>query len=174
LNGWARGNGHWKISLTEITIRENTQAVNRAIAELPLRQTFSCTIVSLDRHGVVIPNPDAATILYPQDKILLLGHSDNLRRAENWLNAEVKSEDETQLADLGLEHLTVPATSRHLGKSLDQLALHSQFGIQIIGIERGQRPLLNPGRTETLQSGDQLLVLGTAEQVTEMAFWLST
>src|SRR5690606_28884748 len=51
LNGWARGNGHWKISLTEITIRENTQAVNRAIAELPLRQTFSCTIVSLDRHG---------------------------------------------------------------------------------------------------------------------------
>ena len=175
LNGWSKGNGQWRIHLAEITIRENTQAVNCAISMLPLRQTFSCTIVSLDRQGVVIPNPGAATILYPQDKILLLGQSDNLRRAEHWLNAELElSNGESQLSDLSLEHLTVPPSSRYLGRSLDQLALHSRFGIQIIGIERGRRPLLNPGRLETLQPGDQLLILGTSGQVNEMAFWLST
>jgi K+/H+ antiporter YhaU regulatory subunit KhtT len=175
LNGWSNGNGHWRIHLAQFTIRENSQAVNRAIAELPLRQTFSCTIVSLDRQGVVIPNPGTATILYPHDKVLLLGQSDNLRRAESWLNADREApHGEPQLADLSLEHLIVPPGSRHLGQSLDQLALHSRFGIQIIGIEREHRPLLNPGRSETLQSRDRLLVLGTPEQVTEMAFWLST
>ena len=68
----------------------------------------------------------------------------------------------------------MPSGSRHVGKSLGDLTLNSLFGIQIVGIERGGFPMLNPGRLETLQSGDQLLVLGTLEQVNEMAFWLST
>ena len=34
--------------------------------------------------------------------------------------------------------------------------------------------LSSPERMETLKPGDRLLVLGTPEQVNEMAFWLST
>ena len=70
--------------------------------------------------------------------------------------------------------MAVPAGSRHVGKPLGELALNSLFGIQIVGIERNHRPVLSPGRSEALQPGDQLLVLGTPEQVNEMAFWLST
>ena len=69
---------------------------------------------------------------------------------------------------------TVPTTSSHVGKTLEELALHAAFGIQIVGIERGQHSILNPNRAESLQPGDQLLVLGTPEQVNEMAFWLAT
>ena len=55
-----------------------------------------------------------------------------------------------------------------------ELALNSLFGIQVVGIERDQRPVLSPDRSESLQPGDQLLVLGTPERVNEMAVWLST
>ena len=54
------------------------------------------------------------------------------------------------------------------------LALNSLLGIQIIGIERDHRSVLSPGRSEMLHPGDRLLVLGTPEQVNEMAFWLAT
>jgi monovalent cation:H+ antiporter-2, CPA2 family len=178
LAGWPKRNGQWKMNLAEYTIKENSQAVARPISKLPVRPSFSCTIVSIERQGVTIPNPGADTVLYPNDKVLLLGQDENLRRAERWLNTEAETaaakDEEPQLSDLSLEHLVVPAGSRHLGKPLGELTLNSLFGIQIVGIERDHRPVPSPGRSETLQSGDQLLVLGTPEQVNEMAFWLST
>ena len=178
LAGWPKRNGQWKTNLAEFTIKENTQAVARPISELPLRKSFASTIVSIERQGVPIPNPSAGTVLYPNDKLLLLGQDPDLRRAEKWLDAEaepvVAQNEESKLADLSLKHLTVPASSRRVGKPLGSLALNALFGIQIVGIERDRNQVLNPGRTETLQSGDQLLVLGTPEQVNELAFWLVT
>ena len=74
---------------------------------------------------------------------------------------------------MSLSHLTVPATSQRVGKSLRDLAVRSHFGVQIVGIERNHLSLLSPGPDESLKSGDQLLVLGTPKQVNEMAFWLA-
>lgn len=173
--GWPKRNGH--LGLGEFTIRQNTQAVGRAISELPLRELFSCTLVSIERQGVVIRNPNAKTILYPNDRVLVMGREEDLRSAKHWLETvsapEQSAGQQIQFSDFNLEQLTVPAGSRHVGKPLGQLALNSLFGIQIVGIERDQRSLVSPGRSETLQPGDQLLVLGTSEQVNEMAFWLA-
>ncbi|HEY9175479.1 MAG TPA: TrkA C-terminal domain-containing protein [Verrucomicrobiae bacterium] len=178
LAGLTQSNGRWELNLAECTIAENSRAVAQPIAGLPLRELFSCTIVSIERQDIAIPNPGADTVLFPNDKILLLGHDENLRRAESWLHAEAEAaaakSEAPKLAEVGLEHLSVPATSRHVGKPLGELALNSLFGIQIVGIERDHRPVLGPGRSESLQPGDQLLVLGTPGQVNEMAFWLST
>ncbi|MCC7519535.1 MAG: cation:proton antiporter [Verrucomicrobiae bacterium] len=178
LAGWPESNGQWELSLAECTITENSRAVAQPIESLPLRRQFSCTIVSLDRQGVTLPNPTADTLLYPNDKILLLGQDEGLRRAERWLRSEPEGEADRReaptLADVGLEPLLVPPSSSAVGKSLGDLALTSKFGIQIVAIERDGRPILGPGRAETLKAGDRLLALGSTEQVREMAFWLST
>jgi CPA2 family monovalent cation:H+ antiporter-2 len=179
LAGWSKHNGHWELKLAECTVVENSRVVAQPISALPLREMFSCTIVSIERQGVTIPNPTADTVLFPNDKVLLLGEDENLRRAELWLHSEAeavtgKTNEARDFADVKLDHLNVPATSRHVGKSLGELALNSLFGIQVVGIARDHRPVLSPGRSELLEPGDQLLVLGTPEQVNEMAFWLST
>jgi hypothetical protein len=38
-------------------------------------------------------------------------------------------------------------------------------GVQIAGINRGGRRILNPGADETLHGGDEVLLLGTPEQM---------
>ena len=177
LPGWPKRNGHSKMSLREVIVRDQTEAVGRSIAELALRKRFGSTIVSIDRQGVPISNPDANTILYPSDKILLLGTDESLEEAEHWLCREPESNkevsEEPTLGATSLSHLIVPATFRHLGKSLADLALKSRFGVQIVGIERGAKSVLSPGPSESLEPGDQLLVLGRPHQVTEAAFWLA-
>ena len=109
LAGWPKRNGQRKMNLAECTIKENTQAVARPISELPLRKSFACTIVSIERQGVPIPNPAADTVLYPNDRVLLLGRDEDLRRAECWLNTEAETaaakSEEPKLSDLSLERL---------------------------------------------------------------------
>jgi K+/H+ antiporter YhaU regulatory subunit KhtT len=114
--------------------------------------------------------------LFPNDKLLILGTEENLRLAEDWLNTPatgVPHTAESSLSDLSLGHLMVPGSSRWIGKSIGALGLRSQFGIQVVGIERGAKSLLSPGPAENLSAGDQLLVLGTPEQVSDLAVWLS-
>lgn len=173
--GWPQANGKWDVDLAECTLSAHSQAVSKAIADLPLRPLYACTIVSIERQGVPILNPPANTVLYPSDRVLLLGNRESLCCAQRWLQTELAGDQGSpQLADLSLAHLTVPVSSRHTGKSLANLGLNILFGTQIVGIERDHKPTLNPGRSETLQSGDRLLVLGTPEQVNALAFWLST
>ncbi|HHY84387.1 MAG TPA: hypothetical protein GYA07_02445 [Verrucomicrobia bacterium] len=168
-------NGRWELILVEHVVKDGTRAVARAIAELPLRSLFSCTIVSIERQGVPVHSPPSDTVLYPNDKVLLLGPEEGVRAAGAWLDAASDMPPgEPGLAELRLEHLTVPAGSRHVGKTLGELGVNSLFGVQVVGIQRDHRALLGPGGRETLQPNDQLLVLGAPERVNEMAFWLST
>jgi CPA2 family monovalent cation:H+ antiporter-2 len=150
--------------------------VARKIKDLPLRSEFGCTVVRIERQGIVLPNPKPDTILFPNDKLLLLGTDANLLSAETWLNkpcSAIENSELPGLSELSLGHLTVPRISRHAGKSLGELEVRSLLGIQVVGIERGHNSLLSPGPKENIEPGDQLLVLGTPAQVSDLAVWLS-
>jgi CPA2 family monovalent cation:H+ antiporter-2 len=140
---------------------------------------FSANIVGIERQGYHLPNPEPNTVLYPNDKLLLLGAEKDLRQAERWLSAlepqpASGNGREPSFADLCLEPLLVPASSRHIGKSLGELKLTQQLGIQVVGLEREGDTRLTVGKFDTLKAGDRLLVLGTQKQITDMAFWLAT
>jgi K+/H+ antiporter YhaU regulatory subunit KhtT len=49
----------------------------------------------------------------------------------------------------------------------------TSHGVQVAGIHRGEAKILIPGAHEILQSGDELLVLGTAQQIRESRGWLN-
>jgi len=176
LPGWPQRNGHWKMSLAEVVLNDTGNGSGAKIAELPLRSEYGCTIARIERQGIILANPGPETILFPNDKLLLLGTEENIQAAEAWLNKpklETNLVDQPPLSELSLGHLMVPGTSRHVGKSLGELSIRSHFGIQVVGIERGHHSLLSPGPKESLAPGDQLLVLGTPAQVSDMAVWLS-
>src|SRR5690606_34503023 len=119
---------------------------------------YGCTVVRIERQGIILPNPGPETILFPNDKLLLFGGEANLRSAEEWLNeprAETEVLEHPALSELSLGHLMVPRTSRHVGKALGELGIRSQFGIQVVGIERGHDSVLSPGPRESLAPGDQ-------------------
>ncbi|HWQ90889.1 MAG TPA: cation:proton antiporter, partial [Clostridia bacterium] len=176
---WERHSDRWRLRLREHVVGEQTRAAGKAIRELPVRQMFSTTVVGIDRQGHHLPNPKPDTILYPNDKLLLLGTETELRQADRWLNTtdnELPRENGhvRNLADLCLEQLEVPADARHIGKSLGDLQLMQHLGIQVVGLERNGSARMAAGKLDTLKAGDRLLVLGTQEQITDMAFWLAT
>lgn len=176
---WQRQSDRWRLSLREHVVGERTRAAGKAIRDLPVRQMFSATVVGIDRQGHHLPNPKPDTVLYPNDKLLLLGREAELRQADRWLgtmDSERARENGHQrnLAELCLEQLAVPENSRHVGKSLGELQLMQQLGIQVVGLERNGAPRTPAGKLDTLRAGDRLLVLGTQSQITDMAFWLAT
>lgn len=69
------------------------------------------------------------------------------------------------LREADLETVTIRDSSPAARKLIRELALRTQSGASIVGIERAGRPIINPGPDEELLPDDQVLLLGTAAQL---------
>ena len=64
-----------------------------------------------------------------------------------------------------------PESSILANKTLVEVRMGSVLGWNVIGITRGDRTLLAPGPTDTLQAGDRLTVEGRIETLNELKNW---
>jgi len=71
--------------------------------------------------------------------------------------------------NLKIEHLILPENSTLLGQTLKELNIRHKVGASILAVIRDNTPILNPGAEFALQKGDQLLVIGTDEQLANIS-----
>ncbi len=76
--------------------------------------------------------------------------------------------------DLHLAELELNAGSVAMGRSLQELALRERYGVNIALIERGDRSIPVPTRDERLLPGDNLVLIGTDEQLAKVNAELAT
>jgi CPA2 family monovalent cation:H+ antiporter-2 len=69
------------------------------------------------------------------------------------------------LREADLQAVTINAGSPVAGKLIRELQLRSQTGASIVGIERNNSSIINPGPDEELQTGDRVLLLGNQAQL---------
>lgn len=163
----------WELDIDEVTLPDDSAHAGKTIGQLAVRKNFGCSVVGIDRHGYGIANPAADTVLYPQDKLLLLGGAKQLTLAARELGAAATEDNLTDFDELTMETLIVPADCPLAGRPLVELDLIRKTGIQIGGIRRGREQNLSPSGGDQLQVGDALLVLGSHAQIKEFAALLS-
>jgi CPA2 family monovalent cation:H+ antiporter-2 len=121
----------------------------------------------------MIPLPPPDSVLYPRDKVLLLGTTEQVRAGRKFLGAVSGVNGlESVFDEVRMEAMLVPAWSRAGGRTLGELSPGQNHGVQIAGVHRGGLRILNPTAQETLRGGDEILVLGTPVQITEFKAWL--
>jgi voltage-gated potassium channel len=69
---------------------------------------------------------------------------------------------------LNIEDVQVGPGSPMAGKTLDDLGIRQETGASILAVLREGSPLVNPPGTLTVEPGDQLLALGTREQLASL------
>ena len=69
---------------------------------------------------------------------------------------------------LNIEDVVVERASPIAGKTLDDLDVRQATGVSVLAVLREGTPLVNPPGTLALQPGDQLLALGTREQLARL------
>jgi CPA2 family monovalent cation:H+ antiporter-2 len=164
----------WNLDINELTLPSDSVHAGRTLGQLAVRQRFGCSVIGIDRQGFGIVNPSADTVLYPQDKLLMLGTAEQLARAAQELGRPAAALARTADFDaLTMESVIVPDDSPLAGKPLLELDLIRQAGVQIGGIRRGRQRNLAPSGQDRFQAGDELLVLGSHEQINRFRVLLS-
>lgn len=156
----------WGLDIDEVVLPGDSALAGRTLGELAIRAQFGCSVVGIDRQGYGLANPGADTVLFPRDKLLLLGTPEQLARAAQFLGAAASPRAVTaDFDELTMETVRVPEGCPLAGRPLRELDLIRRVGVQIGGIRRGRHRTLAPSGQDRFEVGDELLVLGTHAQI---------
>ncbi len=170
---WLHANGDWNLSVDECVLPDLADCQGRSIAELDLRARFGVSVVGIERQGFMISLPAADTVLYPHDKILLMGGAGQVKACKEVLVAVSGALPTSDFDDVRLESLRVPKGSPLADRTLRELSPAQSHFVQITGLNRGLTRILSPGGDEKIQAGDELLVLGTPDHIDAFKDWIN-
>jgi monovalent cation:H+ antiporter-2, CPA2 family len=170
---WLSDYSDWELNLQEIKVPDSEKWFGRSIGELGLRSRFGASVVGVDRQGYVLSSPGPETLLFPGDTLLALGSDDQLRELRRFFEkAEPRSKSVDLLEEIRMELVSVPDPSQANGQTLAALDATRNFGVIIAGIGRSGQKKLAPNPSQTIESGDWLLVIGTREKIQAFQDWI--
>lgn len=170
---WLQAHGEWNLQMIDCTLPDLADCRGKSIASLALRSRYGCSVVGVERQGYLIPLPPPETVLFPRDKVLLLGTTEQVRAGRETLSAvSVAVEEQSELAEVRMEVMEIPSGSPADGRRLGEITPSQRHGVQIAGVQRHSAKILNPSGQEELRAGDKVLALGTPDQIRDFSVWL--
>jgi CPA2 family monovalent cation:H+ antiporter-2 len=170
---WLQPHGEWNLHIIDCVLPDLADAQGKKIAELDLRARFGCSVVGIERQGFMIPIPAPDSVLYPRDRVLLMGTTEQVHGGKKFLSAvSGAAAMDSLFEEVQMEAIGVPEWSPACGRTLGDLALARTFGVQIAGVNRSGVRILNPSAEEFIQAADDVLALGGPDQIREFKAWL--
>jgi CPA2 family monovalent cation:H+ antiporter-2 len=162
---WMAAHTDWNLSLGDCVLPDLADARGRTLSDLGLRSKFGVTVAGVERQGVMVGNPTGEMILYPRDKVLLLGDPKQVMAGKDFLMEASGAPVTSNFDEVRMEAVELPPGSELHGQTLAEAALSRAYGLQVAGIRRGGLRVPNPGGDEKLFGNDELLVLGSPDQI---------
>jgi CPA2 family monovalent cation:H+ antiporter-2 len=170
---WLQAHGEWNLQMIDCTLPDLADCRGRTIAALALRSRYGCSVVGIERQGYMIPLPTPDTALFPRDKVLLLGTSEQVRAGHEALSSvSLEVGEGSDITEVRMEVMEIPAGSPAAGRRLVEITPAQRHGVQIAGVQRHGAKILNPSGQEELHAGDRILAFGTPDQIRDFSGWL--
>jgi CPA2 family monovalent cation:H+ antiporter-2 len=155
----------WSSITTEHLINPSSFAAGKQIAEIKLREHTGATIIAVSRGHEIIYDPNPTSHLFSGDTVVLLGNEQQLKSAVELLQTEESEHVTPADHTLHSEAVFVQGGSFLEGNTLAGSDLRQHHRITVVGIKRGDGPVMDPRPEEVLHAGDLLLILGKKTHV---------
>jgi len=126
-------------------------------------------VVLIERGTSLIKAPSRDERLFPFDKISVIGDDEQLLKFKGFIDStEETSEEEASSIDYGLRGCLLSEESRFVGKTIRDSGIREAADGLVVGLERGDKRLLNPHSNMKLEAGDLLWIVGDKEKLKEL------
>ena len=152
------------IHIADFEVPGNTQWMGQTLRQLNLGKRYGVHVSSILRGGLRTNIPDGNTIIFPFDRLQVIGSDDQLTKFAQALNSDVLSEDpEIEKREMKLRQLIIGANSPFIGKTLEQSGIRSHYSCMVVGIEEGKENLSTVRPQRRFEKGDIIWIVGEQE-----------
>lgn len=136
------------------------------LKQLSLGKKYGVHVSSILRANHRLNIPDGDYIIYPGDKLEVIGSDDQLSKFRYAIETETFGED-LQLEDreMKLRQLIIGSDSPFIGKTLIESGIRDLYSCMVIGLEEGKENLSPVSPTRRFQEGDIIWIVGEEESL---------
>ncbi len=157
----------WPTTLREVRLESGSVWAGKSLGEIPLRRETGASVLAVSRAGATFFDPEASLMLFPGDRLVLLGAGESLEAAAEYITRRElgapDAEDRFTIATVD-----VPERCGLSGQTLGELHFRQDFGVSVIGIERAGAQLQAPNAETRLQALDRLVVAGREQALDDL------
>lgn len=149
------------IHISDVDVPEDSSWGGKTLKELHLRERFGVDMSSIMRGSQRLNIPNGDTVIFPGDKLQVIGNDDQLQKFATALNTDLIPEDlEIEKREMKLRQLIISGKSEFCGKSLLESGIRDKYNCMVVGLEEGQENLTKIAPTRTFEKGDILWIVG--------------
>ena len=159
--------------VAELIVDEKSSAIDKKVRDLDeIVDENDCAILGLIRRGERLPGRARRETVKKGDILIVQGTPDALGKLAGALKLKLQGKT-GQVADLSsemkLSEVVVTKDSPLIGRTANQVQMLRISGVSMIGLSRMGKIMRERVRRTPLKAGDILLLLGTEQDVNEMA-----
>ena len=160
------------IHISDVDVPVDSRWIGRSLQQLELRQRFGvhvCSILRANRH---INIPEADEIIFPADRMQVIGDDAQLSKMVEALRNDINPvEDVSERRDMKLRQLVITGSSPLLGVSLKDSGIRNHYKCMVVGLEEGKEKLSQVPPARKFKKGDILWIVGEEENLKELMKW---
>lgn len=157
------------LHMADFGVSPESAVAGRTLREIDFRRHYGVTVVAIRRGEHSLQLPEGATMLFPNDKVTVVGTDEEFRTFHRVLE-EQRSErkrrrDEQAAPALRIVSYTLPRRSVLDGMTLGEAEVRRHASALVLGIERAEGPVMNPPAGERLRAGDVIWAVGDPQRM---------
>ena len=149
------------IHISEIEVPEDSTWCGKSLKELHLRERFGIDMSSIRRGSQRLNIPNGDTVIFPGDKLQIIGNDDQNHKFAQALISELAPEDaDIEKREMKLRQLIISGGSEFLGKTLIESGIRDKYNCMVVGLEEGRENLTRVLPTRVFKKGDIIWLVG--------------
>ena len=160
------------IHLTEVVIPAFSSWCGKTLKELDWGRRYEISVASILREGRRINIPGAKEQLFPNDKLQIIGTDDNISHFVEAMakrKTQMESLPPVSSGEMHLHQIAITHDSPLVNMRVLDSGIRNEFRCLIVGIDRGEGPLLKPTPELEFLEGDIVWIVGEQENIRNLA-----
>ena len=154
------------IHIADFNVPMDSKWMGHTLRQLNLGQKYGVHVSSILRANYRLNIPDGNYIIFPGDKLQVIGSDDQLAKLGQAIAKEVFGEDPNlEKREMKLRQLIIGADSPFIGKTLAESGIRDQYSCMVVGLEEGKENLSPFSPKRRFQEGDIIWVVGEEESL---------
>jgi CPA2 family monovalent cation:H+ antiporter-2 len=158
----------WDAHFAFLEVSADSSLIGKSLQELKIRETFGINVVLIERGSKTIHLPRPTEVLYPCDRIEVIGTDDQLDVFRS--HVEVSTNGDVYMAhedSIILERVEVKNEYNIRGKTIRNSQIREKTHGMIVGLERNGERILNPDSSMVIENQDVLWIAGDKDLIRE-------
>lgn len=157
------------VHIAEVIVPEGSIWAGKSLKDLQIGRRFGVHVSSILRAGRRYNIPGGSDVIFPNDRIQVIGSDDQLKTFNDTIEREIYDNDpDIEKREMLLRQLVIGKASDFNGKTLSESGIRKEYNCMVVGIEEGKENLSSIDNDYRFREGDIIWVVGEIDDINRL------